>query len=145
MIWGESKILELMPAFGPDGPHGQGPNGGINILQVLAWVNDAHFARGISYISKLQEAVREGIQALDHAGLVITSGGRDGTWTAVTRLGQTALAAGTVAYVDAEQIVIDGNDGGHEEYELQKFMRSNQGWLKRLTPARRSRPDSQIP
>jgi hypothetical protein len=89
--------VELMPAFGPDGPHGHGPNGGINILQVLAWVNDAHFARGISYISKLQEAVREGIQALDHAGLVITSGGRDGTWTAVTRLGQTALAAGTVA------------------------------------------------
>jgi hypothetical protein len=89
--------VELMPAFGPDGPHGHGANGGINILQVLAWINDAHFARGISYIQQLQEPVREGIQALDHAGLVITSGGRDGSWTAATRLGQTALAAGTVA------------------------------------------------
>ena len=68
--------VELMPAFGPDGPRGHGPNGGINILQALAWLNDAHFARGISYITKLQEPVREAIQALDRAGLVITSGGR---------------------------------------------------------------------
>src|SRR6185312_12496944 len=43
-------------------------------------------------------------------------------------------AAGTVSYVDAEQIVVDSNDGGKEEYELQKFMRSNQGTLIHQKP-----------
>src|SRR6185437_10418799 len=45
-----------------------------------------------------------------------------------------ARAAGTVSYVDAEQIVVDGKDGGKEEYELQKFMRSNQGTLIHQKP-----------
>jgi DNA-directed RNA polymerase subunit beta len=37
-------------------------------------------------------------------------------------------AGGTVDYVDADQIVVQGSDG-KEEYELQKYMRSNQGTL----------------
>jgi DNA-directed RNA polymerase subunit beta len=37
--------------------------------------------------------------------------------------------AGTVEYVDADQIVVQGSSGKKEEYELQKFMRSNQGTL----------------
>src|SRR5947207_2381467 len=41
---------------------------------------------------------------------------------------------GTVAYVDAEQIVLDKKDGGQQEYELQKFMRSNQGTLIHQKP-----------
>ncbi len=40
-----------------------------------------------------------------------------------------AKTAGTVSYVDAEQIVVDKRDGGQDEYPLQKFMRSNQGTL----------------
>jgi len=40
-----------------------------------------------------------------------------------------AREAGTVEYVDATQIVIERNDGTKDEYELQKFMRSNQGTL----------------
>jgi DNA-directed RNA polymerase subunit beta len=36
---------------------------------------------------------------------------------------------GTVEYVDADQIVVQGSAGKTEEYELQKFMRSNQGTL----------------
>jgi DNA-directed RNA polymerase subunit beta len=39
-----------------------------------------------------------------------------------------AGAAGTVDYVDANQVTVTGKDG-KEEYELQKFMRSNQGTL----------------
>jgi DNA-directed RNA polymerase subunit beta len=39
-----------------------------------------------------------------------------------------ARRAGTVEQVDANQIVIETSDG-REEYELQKFMRSNQGTL----------------
>ncbi len=41
---------------------------------------------------------------------------------------------GTVSYVDAEQIVVDRQDGGQDEYELQKFMRSNQGTLIHQKP-----------
>jgi DNA-directed RNA polymerase subunit beta len=36
---------------------------------------------------------------------------------------------GTVDFVDANQIVVQGSGGEKEEYELQKFMRSNQGTL----------------
>jgi DNA-directed RNA polymerase subunit beta len=41
---------------------------------------------------------------------------------------------GTVAYVDAEQIGVETKDGGHDEYLLQKFMRSNQGTLIHQKP-----------
>jgi DNA-directed RNA polymerase subunit beta len=49
--------------------------------------------------------------------------------------GDVVLAdnAGTVAYVDAEQIVVQ-QDGGEDSYELQKFMRSNQGTLIHQKP-----------
>jgi DNA-directed RNA polymerase subunit beta len=45
-----------------------------------------------------------------------------------------AKSEGTVAYVDAEQIGIETADGSHDEYELQKFMRSNQGTLIHQKP-----------
>jgi DNA-directed RNA polymerase subunit beta len=44
-----------------------------------------------------------------------------------------ARTAGTVGYVDATEIVIEGS-GGKEEYELQKFMRSNQGTIIHQKP-----------
>jgi DNA-directed RNA polymerase subunit beta len=37
--------------------------------------------------------------------------------------------AGTVDYVDADRIAIERSGGGKDEYELQKYMRSNQGTL----------------
>jgi DNA-directed RNA polymerase subunit beta len=40
-----------------------------------------------------------------------------------------STGAGTVDFVDANQIVVQGSGGEKEEYELQKFMRSNQGTL----------------
>ena len=40
-----------------------------------------------------------------------------------------AEEAGTVDYVDANQILVVANNGGKREYELQKFMRSNQGTI----------------
>ncbi|HEY2654346.1 MAG TPA: DNA-directed RNA polymerase subunit beta, partial [Solirubrobacteraceae bacterium] len=45
-----------------------------------------------------------------------------------------AGGGGTVSYVDAEKIVVDGNEGGHDEYPLHKFMRSNQGTLIHQKP-----------
>ena len=49
--------------------------------------------------------------------------------------GDVVLAknAGTIDYVDADRIVIAGKDG-RDEYELQKFMRSNQGTLIHQKP-----------
>jgi DNA-directed RNA polymerase subunit beta len=41
---------------------------------------------------------------------------------------------GTVSYVDAERIVVDKKGGGQDEYELQKFRRSNQGTLIHQKP-----------
>ena len=45
-----------------------------------------------------------------------------------------ARNAGTVDYVDATRIVIATEDGDRDEYELQKFMRSNQGTLIHQKP-----------
>jgi DNA-directed RNA polymerase subunit beta len=45
-----------------------------------------------------------------------------------------ARAPGTVAFVDATEIVVEGSDGAREEYQLQKFMRSNQGTLIHQKP-----------
>jgi len=40
-----------------------------------------------------------------------------------------AESPGTVEYVDADRIAVERSSGGKDEYELQKFMRSNQGTL----------------
>ncbi len=45
-----------------------------------------------------------------------------------------AREPGTISYVDAEQIVIDRDGGVQDEYDLQKFMRSNQGTLIHQKP-----------
>jgi DNA-directed RNA polymerase subunit beta len=49
-----------------------------------------------------------------------------------------ARGAGTIEHVDATQIVIETGDGAKDEYELQKFMRSNQGTLIHHKPRVRS-------
>src|ERR671929_71703 len=45
-----------------------------------------------------------------------------------------ARNAGVVDFVDATRIVVNTSDGGRDEYELQKFMRSNQGTLIHQKP-----------
>jgi DNA-directed RNA polymerase subunit beta len=45
-----------------------------------------------------------------------------------------AKRAGTIAHVDADQIVVETRDGAKDEYLLQKFMRSNQGTLIHQKP-----------
>jgi DNA-directed RNA polymerase subunit beta len=49
-----------------------------------------------------------------------------------------ARNAGTIDHVDANEIVIETTDGKKDEYELQKFMRSNQGTLIHQKPRVRS-------
>ncbi len=57
----------------------------------------AGYPRGTKYLKDLQQPAREGLQALENAGLVLQSGGQALGWFSATRLGQSALADGTVA------------------------------------------------
>ncbi len=62
-------------------------------------------------------------------------------WRAALDTGDVLLArnAGTVEYVDADRIVVVPSGGGKkDEYELQKYMRSNQGTLIHHKPIVRS-------
>jgi hypothetical protein len=92
---------EMMPAFGADGP-GRGSRHEVNVLQVANWLMSP-YPRGTKFLGELEQPVREGIQALEHAGLVQrwgepSAGGR----LSATRLGEAALADGSVRqYLDA--------------------------------------------
>ena len=87
--------IELMPVFGPGGPKGRGPNGGINILQVEIGLLEK-LPHGTKYMAQLEQPVREGLQVLEHAELIARTTRQTGTWFNATRLGETTLADGTV-------------------------------------------------
>jgi hypothetical protein len=91
--------VEVMPAFGPDGPKAS-QSYGINVLQVgIALMQNT--PRGTSEMKELIEPIREALQALEHAELIVRNSGREGTWYKATRLGETALAEGSVqTYVE---------------------------------------------
>ena len=84
----------LMPAFGRDGPK---PGSYLNQLQVASWLMSS-FPRGTKYIKDLREPIMEGLQVLENGDLIVarTRGGAASLLKA-TRLGEEALAAGTVA------------------------------------------------
>jgi hypothetical protein len=89
---------EIMRAFGPDGletraGHRQGP------VEISTWLLSS-FSNKAKYRQPVLGPVIEGLQALEHAGLVESrSFGGQGTSSKTfhaTRLGETALAEGTV-------------------------------------------------
>jgi hypothetical protein len=82
----------LMPAFGPDGPT---PGGNINQLQVGMWLMSS-YPRGNKYMKDLRQPISEGVQALENGGLVVGSSQSAVSWFKATRLGETALAEGSV-------------------------------------------------
>jgi hypothetical protein len=91
---------ELMPAFGPGGPRPAGIGAsGVNRLQIQIWMMRS-YPRGLKYVKELSGPVSESLGGLATAGLVqwIGSGnsGTTGRWWQATRLGETALAQGTV-------------------------------------------------
>lgn len=103
---------EIMSAFGPDGPRPNRGNSGIGLMQILLWLTMSK-PHGAKYMPQLETPVREAIQLLEQANLVIfsTTGGQKhmsgvvpgeiltkGTFTSLsaTSLGETALAEGTV-------------------------------------------------
>lgn len=91
----EEFALELMPVFGPDGPKASVSNGGLNIMQIgIGLLNG--YPQSAGYLKQLEQPLREGLQVLEHADLVLRTTRRTGTWFSPTRLGETALADGTV-------------------------------------------------
>ncbi len=95
--------VEIMPAFGPDGPRPGGEKG-LNTLQVVGYPMRSypHAAR---YARQLDGPVREAVQLLESAGLVLSKvyeaggGGR----LFVTRRGTEVLASGAIRECLAEQ------------------------------------------
>jgi hypothetical protein len=94
---GPDLAVEVMPAFGPDGPKAARGTAGLQIIQVLTWLVRSE-PRGMEYMSKLQQPAREAIQLLINAGLIANAGpGKTkSTYWCATRQGETALAEGTV-------------------------------------------------
>jgi hypothetical protein len=88
----QELAVEIMPAFGPDGP-GRGNPPEVNYIQLASWLMrpqhlSAHGMRD------LQLPLREAVQRLEVAGLVVRHPG-SGRLVA-TAAGQAALAEGTV-------------------------------------------------
>jgi hypothetical protein len=89
--------VEIMPAFGPEGPRGGKE---MSSLQIVIWLMRRH-PRGTRNVDALHTAVREAMQVLEHAELIwklhssrSAASGSD-RWNA-TRLGEAALANGDV-------------------------------------------------
>ena len=91
--------VEVMPAFGSDGPKAA-EKYGINVFQVgMALMKDT--PRGNSEMRELLQPIREALQVLEHAELIARNTGRDTALWKATRLGETALTEGSVqAHVD---------------------------------------------
>ena len=88
--------VEVMPVFGPGGPKSSAGTGGLNVLQVGIGVMQK-FPRGSSMLQQLVEPLREALQVLEHRELIVRTTIQTGTWWHATRLGESALADGSVA------------------------------------------------
>jgi len=87
---------EIMPAFGPNGIKGRGKDHEINQLQIIMrLLQDVRGADKAA--TRLQQPVREAVQALENAGLVVQTPGHDASWYCATKLGLSSLADGTVS------------------------------------------------
>jgi hypothetical protein len=93
--------VEILPAVGPGGIR-ISTGGGYNTVQVTQWLMRNHKRR--PNIKPLIEPVREAIQVLENAGLVLRTTSGIGTGVSsvkATRLGEQVLSEGTVRqYLD---------------------------------------------
>lgn len=86
---------QLLPGLGPEGvPHARG---GVTPQVLCKWLVED--TPGVAKFNPLQllMPVREALQQLEHASLVTQSGRDRATIWRITRLGETALADGTLA------------------------------------------------
>jgi hypothetical protein len=93
---------EVLGVFAPGQPGSKNPGRGLNILQIMMWLM-ASQPRGTSFLSQLEMPVREALQLLENASLVLIIGNRTaGAHLVATALGLQALAEGTVAQLLAQ-------------------------------------------
>jgi hypothetical protein len=89
--------VEVMRVFAPGQPGGEHPGRGLNILQIMIWLMST-YPRGTGYLAQLEMPVREALQLLENASLVLRLGDREGGGHLIaTTLGQQALSEGSVA------------------------------------------------
>ena len=86
--------VEIMPAFGPGGVSKK-MGARVGMLQVVLWLR-SQGPSASGQFKTIIDPVREGVQALEHAGLVVRVQSGDSSYWQSTRLGVTALAEGTV-------------------------------------------------
>jgi hypothetical protein len=90
--------VEILPAFGPEGP-GKGGTKSIGTFQIgMFMMRD--YPRGNQYMKELLAPIREGTQALEHAGLIeirATNNGGVAERAMVTRLGLATIEDGSAA------------------------------------------------
>ena len=83
----------LLPAFAP-GADGQQAR--LDELQLAMWAM-ASFKGTTKQTIQLRAPIREALQRLEHAELLVRSIARGGGWLTLTELGTTAIAEGSVA------------------------------------------------
>ncbi len=88
---------EVLPVFAPGQPGSRNPGRGLNMLQIMIWLMSA-YPRATGFFTRLEMPVREALQLLENAGLVLRLGDRTGgSHLVATTLGLQALAQGTAA------------------------------------------------
>jgi hypothetical protein len=86
---------EVMRAFGPGGVPTTGGRR-VGTLQIAVWLMKP-FPRGSTHLKVLLDPIREGLQALENAGLVLRRHlGQGSSEYVATRVGESALADGSV-------------------------------------------------
>jgi hypothetical protein len=85
---------EILPAFNPGAVSGSG--GRVNALLAANFLTKQG-PRASGNVRSLLGAAQEGLQALEHAGLITQAGSNSGASPSytITRLGQTALTEGS--------------------------------------------------
>ena len=89
--------VEIMPVFGPGGVRSK-ISLGMGTREIVSWLLSSG-ERGTVQVRQLWQLlgpVREGLQALEHAGLVLRVQSGDSSYVQATRLGLAALAEGSV-------------------------------------------------
>jgi hypothetical protein len=88
---------EMMAAYGPGGPSGEGEGRGLNLLQIGMFMM-ASFPRGNKQLTVLQDPLLAGVQTLENAGMLVQGTGASGpaAYLKLTRAGEEALADGSV-------------------------------------------------